>query len=195
MAPLPRQAYFLIKWTLGTTLGPFVGFSFLLGYLEINTDLWTTILPLSLLLLGLLLGIGQWFVLRAYLDKVCAWIPLTTIGLLAGIMLGLSMGSRFDAGDWIPSIPLAVGTVLGIFQWPVLAREFDRSILWIPTSILSWTFGLGLVLAVFSAFTTHRTGSFSLGFGMGLGLVCGLITGSLSGIFLASNISLATEVE
>jgi len=194
MTKLSNNAHLLILWILGTTFGPFVGLTFLLGYLAYDSYKWTTIVPVSLVIIGILLGIGQWIILRTHLKNMWAWIPLTAIGFLLGLFLGLYLGDRFDSGYWNPSMPIAVGTVLGITQWPVIAKQVTRSILWIPMSIISWTIGLGITLVVFDHFTTNYIlVNYSLEFGAGLGLLCGILVGSISGIFLISHIRMSRD--
>ena len=192
MTRLTSKAHLWMIWVLGTTIGPFVGLTFLLGYLAYDSYQWITIIPVSLAIIGILLGIGQWAVLRTHLRNVWAWIPLTAVGLILGVLLGLILGNRLDAGRWNPSIPIAVGTVLGITQWPVIAKKVNGSILWIPMSMLSWTIGMGIPFVIFDRFTTnHIIVNHALEYGAGLGLLWGILVGSISGIFLAPLISLS----
>ena len=175
----------LILWLLATAFGPFVGLTFLFGYLAHDSYKWTTILPLSLVITGILLGVGQWAVLRTQLKNVWTWIPLTAFGFLLGVYLGLVLADRFEAGYWNPSMPISIGTILGITQWPVIAKKVNRSIFWIPASIISWTIGMGIPLAVFDHTTSEKIwADYLLVYGAGLGLMWGILVGSISGILL-----------
>ncbi len=191
MTILSNNANMLIRWILGTTLGPFVGFVFLFGYLAYDSYKWTIIVPMGFIVIGILLGIGQWVVLRTHLINVWTWIPLTAIGFILGVFIGLFSGNWINIDGWNPSIPVAVGASMGIFQWPVFSKQVRRSIWWIPASIISWTIGLGIPLVVFDLTTSEHIWSnyLLILYGASLGLLWGILVGLISGIFLIFLIS------
>jgi len=184
MNKLSDNAYLLIRWTFATAFGPFVGFVFLFGFLDFSNVSWTTTVPISLAIIGTLMGVGQWAILRTLLKNIWPWIPLTTVGFFLSIPLGLFIAGGFLRGDI--KMPITVGIVLGLAQWRVLSRQVKSSIWWIPASILSWGIGLPITLAVEEYFTSDYLiwEKNMLVYGAGLGLLLGILVGVISGMFL-----------
>lgn len=85
----PRMGW----WTLATAISlPFTLLGLRLGGLiasSLGIDLysrWTTVI--ELMLLGGILGIAQWFVLRRYTHQAIWWIPANMIGWALGVFAG-----------------------------------------------------------------------------------------------------------
>jgi hypothetical protein len=85
-----------------------------------------------------------------------AWIALSTIGSLLGIVAGIFV-SLLTGGLGSNGFPLGwtvVWAVLGFFQWLLLKRRIKRASLWITASTLGGALALPVsVLASYSAST------------------------------------------
>jgi ABC-type multidrug transport system permease subunit len=129
-----------LGWTLATTLGMIIGYlpsAFLVQYLSLG--LARVLVPL---LAGLLIGIAQWLVLRAYINSCHDWILNHAGGWVVGFALGLFIAQFFA------NIPFGAvigfiffGVIVAVFQWPVLRREIPHLWVWILANIIGWTLG------------------------------------------------------
>ena len=103
--------------------------------------------------ISLFLGIGQWFVLRRFLNRPkIAWIGATVLGFIGGQLLAQAV-TRLVIGDgsFISSIPgglvfggligVLLGTVLGLIQMMLFADGVVERRYWLVTSAVGW--GLG----------------------------------------------------
>jgi hypothetical protein len=98
-------------------------------------------LAISLVVIGVLTGAGQWAVLRMRLKRVWMWIPATAIGVPLGFFVGLAVDTGiFAAGDTL-NISGLLGLVVGVPQWLVIRKKVEKAYWWLPASILSWAFG------------------------------------------------------
>jgi len=109
-----------------------------------------------LLLLGLFMGAGQWFVLNTKIKKAYFWIPATIIGLIFGsfisfiiiILVGdvlLNLGRHhYEVDVWIQGVTLLMttGMIAGVFQWISLKRKLATSLKWSLVTGLSFTFSI-----------------------------------------------------
>ena len=84
--------------------------------------------------LGLLAGIGQWLVLRQWLDKAGWWVLASAGGWLLVVSVGEAMQGLVgeNAGGLILTIGL--GFVPGILQWLLLRRLVARTGWWVLAS-------------------------------------------------------------
>lgn len=77
----------------------------------------------------ILLGIGQWFVLRMVIAARAIWIPMTIAGVAVGTLVGLA--GPFLMFHYYKVIPidviwcLATGAFIGAFQRPVLVADLN----------------------------------------------------------------------
>jgi len=119
-------------------------------------------------LLGLVLGIAQWLVLRRHLPGVGWWVPATLAGcaVVGSLKWGqgmvmeqvmMSLGDMGGVGPWVwiglSSIPDGLtGLVIGLAQWLVLQNRLPRAGRWVLINVVAWiiaaiVFGLlGLAL-------------------------------------------------
>lgn len=67
---------------------------------------------------GLLLGLGQWLLLRRHVDGAIWWIVVNTIGWAAGLGLA-ALFATFGAGGWLLIAGLVNGVLTGwlVQQW------------------------------------------------------------------------------
>lgn len=142
-----RAFRFLQRWVVVTAVG-----WFLIDFLSSS----------SLFLIPLvLIGVGQWLVLRNNLANAGWWAVVTPVGLLLGMMVGgVLAGFLQDAMDGIPSSPFGiapltperttiawltasgfagacVGALLGGIQWLVLRGAARSGGLWLLANVTS----------------------------------------------------------
>ncbi|HEY7347916.1 MAG TPA: hypothetical protein VH599_06310 [Ktedonobacterales bacterium] len=129
---------------------------------------------------GLVAGIGQWLVLRQWLERAGWWIPATAGGyLLAASLLVLQGPLGENLGGVIATI--ALGFVPGILQWLLLRRQVARAGWWVLASTVS-------ILAAFTAGVAASSGvglkESELVFGLVSGIASGVVFGIMSGLVL-----------
>jgi len=132
-----------IQWVLVTTLSWIIGF--LIGAGAV----------------GVILGLGQWLVLRQWVREPGWWIWASTVGwgvawilIITGVLLPPDAGiiAAFVAGG-------VLGLMLGVAQWFVLRRLVKSAGWWVFGSIIGWAlgasgiFGITVVGAVAGAVT------------------------------------------
>jgi hypothetical protein len=94
-------------------------------------------------MLGLLIGVLQYLLLRRYLPRMVWWIPATVLGWALPLLLGLA------SVGWLPALAIdpvwsgalgfaLIGASIGVCQWLVLRRRIHRATLWVLASILGW---------------------------------------------------------
>jgi hypothetical protein len=157
--------------------------------LNISFDTLTQALALGAAL-GLLLGLGQWLILRRHLAQMHWWPLAGLAGLTGGIALGYGAGLALQALDGIATLAsVATGALfLGLLQWLLLRRRLQNAIWWLPATLLAW--GLALPagwLLVILGFILEPTLSLPGGLltgGILGGLLTGLIGGTISGAAL-----------
>ena len=107
------------------------------------------------LIVGVLLGGGQWIPLRKFLPVGGAWIAATTIGTAIGIgSASLAFGGASTISSQILSWLIA-GVAVGCAQWTVLRKATKDAIWWIPCVSVAWASGWGVSRAVGVAATEH----------------------------------------
>jgi hypothetical protein len=120
---------------------------------------------------GLVAGIGQWLVLRQWLERASWWVPATAGGfLLAASPLVLQGPLGENLGGVIATI--ALGLVPGTLQWLLLRRQVARAGWWVLAS----------TLIVFAAFLAGVAASSGVGLKEESELVFGLVSGIASGV-------------
>lgn len=123
---------FWFLWIMATTLGWILG-RFLLP-------------NLASVIIGLALGILQWFVLQGRIHKPWRWILVTMLGWTAGsILIQYFVG---DGGEFLAGTIL--GCTVGIAQWLLLRNELHWTGWWIIINIVAWTTGMALLPGIFS---------------------------------------------
>jgi len=157
-------------------------------------------------LVGIVIGSGQWFILSQKFRRFAGWIQVTTLlypiglfaGLLANIFLlyrqGSSMGMTMlveGAGTFIipaPSITLLIaGFIIGVGQWFILRSylipNFKNAILWTIGTMAGLGVGWFIGGSRFESIGLSQSISTVLG-GIVMGFVNGSITGSILLILL-----------
>ena len=119
---------FLIAWVAATTLG------------------WTFGMVTEIIVLvGPLIGVAQWLVLRKEVGGAQRWVSATSWGwLLAWLLLNFIQPGQIDLFSG-----LVFGAGVGIAQWWVLRDWFDGAWWWIPLSIVAWGAGFFALLGEF----------------------------------------------
>lgn len=116
---------FWIEWVLACTLAVLIG---------VLTDL---------LIVGALIGLAQWLVLRQMLPRSEWWILASILGWL-GSWLIVETGLPSIADPIIRSVVVGAtfGLGLGLAQWVLLQRRVQYALLWLPINVVSWAVGL-----------------------------------------------------
>lgn len=96
---------------------------------------------LSIVSIGLALGILQWFILQYRILQPWRWILATMLGwtleaMILFIAIPNSMG--FITG-------LMIGLTTGSAQWLILHREVYWAGWWITINVVDWTIGMALL--------------------------------------------------
>jgi hypothetical protein len=137
------------QWIMATTLGWVLG-RFLLP-------------NLAFAMIGIAMGILQWFILQHHIRKAWQWIFATALGWLLGSILLFSVVPTdldFVAG-------VVMGLTTGTAQWVILRREFFWSGWWIVINVVAWTTGMALLPGLLLT-----------------GVIAGVITGVAIGLLL-----------
>jgi hypothetical protein len=143
--------------------------------------------------LGVLLGISQWLVLRRRLSNVGWWVVATAVGWLVGFMawqLSIRYTITFDQEydlDLVLACGLTgtlTGAVLGILQALTLRFQVFHAGLWVLASIVGWSIAVSVGQAMFSDLTGTSPPELMPLRGCGLALA-GTIYAVLTGLPLA----------
>lgn len=167
-----------ILWLFVSIVGVTVGLT--IG-INLMGDDWT-FRPLFVLegltISGLLIGLGQWVLLRTRIKQSWRWIPATAISLPLGIIVG------FWVRNNLIIMSTAAGLFAGLFQWIALDRKVESPFRWIVVSVLSWGMGIPAALVIFEAYLWNT----DVGFGNypNLGILIGTIVGTINGAFVDS---------
>jgi hypothetical protein len=111
--------------------------------------------------MGAGVGLTQWLLLKRYRAINASWIWASLLG----------MGMPFVILDFIMphtvkyKLPLSValgGLLVGVFQYLVLKKQFQRSSVWILTSLAGWTIAAVIVLAIDLTMKIKVAGSLTL---------------------------------
>jgi hypothetical protein len=133
-----------LSWTAGNVLG--VAGGALAGWALLWLILGSQVNPGSPDLLGVLvlfpiigigLGVGQWFILRNYFSGAGWWVVATGLGWLLGLSVDFTFQQMFAASAW-QGFALA-GLYQAALQWLILRRRGWVAIAWLPVSAAAWT--------------------------------------------------------
>jgi hypothetical protein len=101
------------------------------------------LMAVSLGLVGALLGLGQWFVLRRYLPRIEWWVIASFLGYAVGYSLVLVPIPAVD--EFGPAkLVLGLGSTLGILQWLTLRGRVPQAGWWIIISLAGWALAIAL---------------------------------------------------
>lgn len=121
----------------------------------------------SLELIGaLLVGLGQWLVLRRWVDRARWWILASGAGWGGAFAIAWITNRVFIAGlGWevvgITMTLLVFLSGVGLFQWLLLRRWVRRAGWWLVASALGLGFPIGLSWAISATGLLHPTASLS----------------------------------
>ena len=101
---------------------------------------------LAFVVIGIALGILQWFVLMGRIHKAWRWIIATIVGWITGSTLVLFLAA--DGTEFLVGVIL--GSTVGTAQWLVLRKELHWHGWWIIISVVAWTTGLALLPGLLS---------------------------------------------
>jgi hypothetical protein len=147
----PFGVQWLLLSTVGWALGFFVGFALgtIISEDLIPNSVFGEILAYFMLgtVLGSVVGLMQWFVLRRQISRAGWWILASAAGLAvvigAGITLAALMEYSVELGSfasllrWVLVMALG-GAVTGILQRPVLQQRVSRASWWVLANTLGW---------------------------------------------------------
>jgi hypothetical protein len=133
-------------WLLANLLGFVLGIGLSQFVNEITGEI------VSFLTFGMVLGLGQWLVLRNLVQNSKSWILATVLGATLGLAItnviqrALVGGSLYFMGG---SLGLAaLGLVLGVSQWWVLRQHLSKAGWWIIIYAASWFVGGSIAWAM-----------------------------------------------
>jgi hypothetical protein len=154
---------FWLLWMLATVVGAAVG---LLLSLPLNELLvaalggdskpppWTATETALIILfkgaeggmIGIGMGLGQWWVFRKYLKETGWWVLATGVALF--LQGAFRWNLPYDTSAWQVGVDtmLSFGVLLGIAQWFVLRGRVPYAGWWIAISVAAWVLALALTV-------------------------------------------------
>ena len=147
-ASLPRERFesrFLVEWVVATSIGWLVGFT-ICEIIEAILDFFANFSLGSLglsggvdgIVLGGSMGIAQWIVLNRKVPRAGWWILATIVGFVIVKVTGGGITSAVDGALGVVLTGALLGAALGVPQWLVLDRGYERAARWILMSTLTW---------------------------------------------------------
>jgi hypothetical protein len=150
---------FLLFWTIVTLIGVAIGLSVVP---ILNLDFF------PLVIIGLVIGLGQWVLLRRKILYSGWWVLASGVGFaIAGIGDGAIVIESLYTG-------VVYGIVAGIGQWLILRRQVANSTIWIAFCAFGWgvAWVIGLLLGL--------SDDWSIGIWL-FGLIFGVLGGGSTG--------------
>jgi hypothetical protein len=107
------------------------------------------IVAIMVILIGLLMGVAQWLLVRPYLPDPALWIAATLVGWLLpiAILVVFFPPSIANQRSQIGIVLASTGLMMGAAQYLLLRRHRLHSGWWILASMLGWTI-LALTLPI-----------------------------------------------
>ena len=180
-----------LQWVLANTVG------FLLGF-QLFAIFWPyaffVLFAVAYALMGVMIGVLQWLVLRRQVPGAGRWVWATIGGFALGGTVGMAatftvvglFDLYFSLGEPLSSFLFAavlfapIGPVVGIAQWwLVLRRQIEGAGWW----VLACTVALALFGAAFGAFIAIEIGNVYVGAYV-VSAVGGLLAGAITGVTL-----------
>ncbi len=145
--------WFWLCWVLANTIGavafiPASLYMLIVANISNTIQSWTVaIVAMSLggAVVGAVIGLAQWLVLRTYLPRSRWWLLATSLGMAVGILLAVIAVVSRGWHYWSLSVGLGQGiagfiyagyAVAGFAQWLVLRRQVPKSILWALANLM-----------------------------------------------------------
>lgn len=147
--------FLFVKWILLSMAG--VGVAYLvvsLVNLPENVTSYYVFITVMWFLMGAVIGIFQWLVLRRWLKNSVLWIIVVGMGYVIAahvsvpiilwdmyynLNLPYELGRPFQLDEVI--FGAVFGTIMGSAQWIILRNYFHRAGWWIAGSLAAWTLG------------------------------------------------------
>jgi hypothetical protein len=183
-----------LEWVLASTLGWAIAFSVAAptGSFAHWITRWTVVVIALSILMGAILGLGQWIVLRQHMARANYWVFASAIGFGIGLTLSTKVAIGHDVVTGVLLGHLVLGSVLGLAQWITLQRRLRETIFWMLASVLGWSIGNGVAdtllvdthtIDVRALFGFNPVPS-AIAEGMAIGTVVGAIYGVITGTVL-----------
>jgi drug/metabolite transporter (DMT)-like permease len=171
-----------LQWALASGLGAAVGFALadavLRPFSEALYDAMAEVVIFGLI--GAMMGILQWLVLRRHFSQVGWWVAASAVG---GTLVGIG-GAYYGNKEGQVNLTVfysLVGSILGALQWLLLRRRISRSGWWVVASLLGWALALPVIQSLDRLGLMRGLSDaivYPLGFGL-MGTVVGIVTGGL----------------
>jgi hypothetical protein len=148
--PVPSTGFVVWRRFVGATvLGLLVAFAAFVALYTIFGDPGDALFPLLMVGVGLVFGAFQQRALAPALGSVNGWAIATALGFGVGIALAVGLGLGENGGflDLLvqsTAAGAAVGAIVGLLQWRVLASRVEGARWWVPVSIAGWAAGAAL---------------------------------------------------
>ena len=148
---------FGLRWVLYTIAGLIIGFiaGFVLGEIGLGYIGTETIM-------AAVVGFMQWLVLRRVVKIGGFWILANIIGFAISSSIHSAaiyiwklpedLGIGLGVIGWTIAFTIG-GAISGIFQYRLLRRHFQKSLLWIPANAIGWGLGMGgmgIIILIFN---------------------------------------------
>ncbi len=194
----PARSFWLL-WMLATSISSVIGFAvggILVQFFD-NREFALSLLAF-LTVWGLVIGVGQWMILRTKLTKAWGWIPATAIGLPSGLFFGYwviynLLGPSFrNENEMLPAFLTSTiaGITTGTLQWFVLRGTIKKSLRWILVSTISWGLGIAALSFIGDFLVAIGTKANFIYLYILLGaILTGGIPGAIGGTFIESTLA------
>jgi hypothetical protein len=151
----------ILGWVLATSIGVVLSEEFLtipiLKAIELIFHLdWYRLSPFTIILVsevttGILVGTFQWLILRNYIKHNSWWLLVTPLGMILGsyisrFALRMADNNFYLLGNsWFVALWLSrflYGVIIGSSQWLVLRKSVSKSWVWLIANGLSWSLAI-----------------------------------------------------
>jgi hypothetical protein len=129
---------FVISLVLLGVIAKFVGdFIYVNGVQHITEDYLS--LYLFFPLVGLLIGLAQYGLLRSLLPRMGGWVLATTAGWILGLILSTFPGwLGWTVSNDVDLLFILMGLSIGLAQWLVLRKRVSRALWWVAATLFGW---------------------------------------------------------
>ncbi len=101
----------------------------------------------TMLFVGLGMGVGQWLLLRRYIQRAAGWIPATGLAMLVQGLFRWSLPPDTPPG-WIGPLTIPAGVIsLAVCQWFALRGRVPHAGWWAVLCLTAWVPTLVLAIA------------------------------------------------
>jgi hypothetical protein len=138
MSPEVHSIGFWLKWML-TFLGFPLGGG--LAYVLVRSIEGVAEAALGGAAAGIVIGAGQWLVLRQTITLSGWWIPATGVGLATGLAASVALVGTGTAVRDLAARGALTGVLLGTMQWFVLRQTTAMAGWWVAVVAVGWVVG------------------------------------------------------